>query len=219
MSGDDFTPDDGLIRLFPLPNVVLFPGAMLPLHIFEARYRQMTTDALAGDRLITMALPRPGWESDYAGSPAIHQVACVGRIMAEQQLPDGRFNILLRGLMRVHITEEVTRPKRYRTARVDAIDELPCTDAAVDTEWRDWLRTQAPELFQDHTELRERFLKLVDEGLALGALADVVAFTVPFDAEFKQKLLEERDVKRRLEHLAQQLSAQRRPFPPDFSAN
>src|SRR5437868_12939738 len=98
MSSDKLTPDDGVIRLFPLPKLVLFPGAMQPLHIFEPRYRQMTADALAGDRLIAMVLPRPGWEKDYYGRPAIHTTACIGTITSDQRLDDGRFNILLRGV-------------------------------------------------------------------------------------------------------------------------
>src|SRR5204863_9636969 len=88
----------GTARLFPLPNVVLFPHVVQPLHIFEPRYRQMTADALAGDQLIAPALLRPGWEGDYEGRPATYPVVCVGKIVSEQQLPDGRFNILLRGL-------------------------------------------------------------------------------------------------------------------------
>src|SRR5438105_12477392 len=128
MSGDALTPDDGLIRLFPLPNLVLFPGAMQPLHIFEPRYRQMTAHALAGDRLIGMALPLPGWEKDDAGRPAIHPVACIGRIVAEQRLPDGRFNILLRGLRRMRVIEEVVQTTLYRVARVEWLDEIPCED-------------------------------------------------------------------------------------------
>src|SRR5438874_11474896 len=90
----------GKVRLFPLPNLVLFPHVMQPLHIFEPRYRQLTEDALDGDRLITLVLPLPGWEKDYADKPALHSIGCVGKIMAEQRLEDGRFNILLRGLAR-----------------------------------------------------------------------------------------------------------------------
>src|SRR5271163_2101154 len=100
----------GTARLFPLPNLVFFPHAMQPLHIFEPRYRQMTADALAGDRLIALVLPRPGWEADNTGRPALHPVACVGRILAEQRLSDGRYNILLRGLSRVRIIDEVPGP-------------------------------------------------------------------------------------------------------------
>src|ERR1700752_3118620 len=93
----------GTARLFPLPNLVLFPSLLQALHIFEPRYRQMTADALAGDRLIAMVLLRPGWEADYDGRPPVHEVACLGRIAAEQRLPDGRFNLQLRGLSRARI--------------------------------------------------------------------------------------------------------------------
>src|SRR5215471_4819338 len=95
----------GIARLFPLPNVVLFPHLVLPLHIFEPRYRQMTTDALAGDRLLAMTLLKPGWESDYEGMPEIYPIACLGRIQAEKRLPDGRLNLQLRGLTRIRIVE------------------------------------------------------------------------------------------------------------------
>src|SRR5262249_6167709 len=93
----------GTVRLFPLPNVVLFPQAIQPLHVFEPRYRQMTADALASDRLITLVLLQPGWETDYAGTPEICSVACVGQVVADQGLPDGRYNLLLRGLRRARI--------------------------------------------------------------------------------------------------------------------
>src|SRR5947208_12924499 len=99
----DFT---GTARLFPLTNLVLFPHVMQPLHVFEPRYRQMTADALAGDRLIALALLKPGWEPDYEGRPDLFPVACLGRIVAEQKLEDGRFNILLRGLARVRMVKE-----------------------------------------------------------------------------------------------------------------
>src|SRR5581483_8559229 len=99
----------GTARLFPLPNLVLFPHVMQPLHIFEPRYRQMTTDALDGDRLIALALLRPGWEADYDGKPVIYPVACLGRIVAEQRLEDGRYNILLRGLSRIRVLEELAQ--------------------------------------------------------------------------------------------------------------
>ena len=84
---DDLSPLSGFcgkVRLFPLPNLVLFPEVMQPLHIFEPRYRQMTADALAGDRLIALGLLRPGWEADYDGKPAIYPVACLGRVVPGQ---------------------------------------------------------------------------------------------------------------------------------------
>src|SRR3954471_18886278 len=114
---------DGPVRLFPLPNLVLFPQVVQPLHVFEQRYRQMTADALAGDRLIAMALLRPGWEADYDGKPAIHPVACLGRVVAEQRLDDGRYNILLRGLSRIRVVKEISQGKLYRTARVELLGD------------------------------------------------------------------------------------------------
>src|ERR1700681_1308865 len=104
----------GVARLFPLPNVVLFPHVVQPLHIFEPRYRQMTADALAGDRLIGLTLLQPGWEAGYAGRPPVHAVGCLGTIVAEQTLDDGRFNILLRGVSRFRVEREVPNTKLYR---------------------------------------------------------------------------------------------------------
>src|SRR6266496_3253962 len=112
----DLSDFGGIARLFPLPNLVLFPHVMQPLHIFEPRYRQMTADALDSDRLIALALLQPGWEANYDGKPAIQGIACLGRIAAEQCLDDGRYNILLRGLSRVRIVEESPTGKLYRCA-------------------------------------------------------------------------------------------------------
>src|SRR3977135_4083932 len=95
-----------LLPLFPLPNVVLFPNVFLPLHIFEPRYREMVADALTSDRMIGMVLLRPGWEGDYEGRPPVYPVACSGVITHVERLPDGRYNIVLRGLERVRIIEE-----------------------------------------------------------------------------------------------------------------
>src|SRR5215471_18460248 len=137
-----------IIPLFPLPNVVLFPQVMLPLHIFEPRYRQLTVDALAGDRLIGMVLLRPGWESDYEGRPALYQTGCLGRILAEQRLDDGRFNILLRGITRVRLVVEIEHDKLYRSARVE-----PVSDCGVPIE------TIAAPLRQDLGRLVKRWFQ------------------------------------------------------------
>src|SRR5204862_2647939 len=88
-------PGKSTVPLFPLPNVVLFPRAVLPWHIFEERYLAMTADALRGDRLIAMALLKTGWERDYYSTPAIEPVVCVGHILTHEQLADGKYNLLL----------------------------------------------------------------------------------------------------------------------------
>ena len=110
------------IPIFPLPNAVLFPNVFLPLHVFEPRYRTMVADALAGDRIIGMALLRLGYETDYEGRPPVYEVGCAGLITHAQPLPDGRFDIVLRGLEKFRITgEDETRP--YRIGRVDPLLE------------------------------------------------------------------------------------------------
>jgi Lon protease-like protein len=110
------------IPIFPLPNAVLFPNVFLPLHIFEPRYREMVTDALAGDRIIGMVLLQPGYEANYEGRPAIYPVGCAGVITHSEPLEDGRFNIVLRGLEKFRVTGE-ERGKRYRVAQVEPLPE------------------------------------------------------------------------------------------------
>src|ERR1700674_2065228 len=105
-----------LLPLFPLPTVVLFPNVFLPLHIFEPRYREMTTDAIASDRMIGMVLLQSGWEHDYEGCPPVYRIGCSGVITHVERLQDGRYNIVLRGLERFRILEE-DRGRLYRLAR------------------------------------------------------------------------------------------------------
>ncbi|MSO55616.1 MAG: hypothetical protein EXQ55_01650 [Acidobacteria bacterium] len=123
------------IPLFPLPNVVLFPAAVLPLHIFEPRYRAMVADALEGERLIGMVMPRPGWEADYECTPAVYAIGCAGFIAHADRRPDGCYNILLHGLEKFRIVQE--RPVRagvemYRVAHIETIAEAPDTRVASD---------------------------------------------------------------------------------------
>ena len=111
-----------LLPIFPLPNVVLFPNVFLPLHIFESRYREMVADAVKSDRLIGMALLRPGWEHDYEGRPPVYPVGCSGVITHVDRLQDGRYNIVLRGVERFRIREEDHRLS-YRRAVVDSLPD------------------------------------------------------------------------------------------------
>ena len=116
------------IPLFPLPNVVLFPGAFLALHIFEPRYRVMLADALAGDRVIGIVLLRPGWEPDYEGWPPVYPIGCAGAISHADRLDDGHYNIIVRGLEKFRIVSETARgpapiPRAYRVARIEPLPE------------------------------------------------------------------------------------------------
>jgi len=214
---------DGTARLFPLPNLVFFPHVMQPLHIFEPRYRQMTADALAGDRLIALVLPKPDWEADYAGKTAIHAVGAIGTIVSDQKIDDGRYNILLKGLSRIRIHEEIAHDTLYRTARVERLLEAPLAGAALEKKWRRKLAELVPTWFAGQHAVLEQFRNLLSSDLPLGPLCDILAFALPLDIEVKQTLLEEVDVEKRLTRLLRNTTGESTPtqqkFPPDFSEN
>ena len=113
------------IPIFPLPSVVLFPNVFLPLHIFEPRYRQMFSEALAGDRMIGMVLLRPGYEADYEGQPPIYATGCSGLITHSERLDDGRYNVVLRGIEKftINAEEEPADGRLYRSAVITPVDE------------------------------------------------------------------------------------------------
>lgn len=214
----DFT---GVTRLFPLPGLVLFPHAVQALHIFEPRYRQMTADALADDRLIALILLRPGWEDNYDDRPAVHPVACLGRVVADHLLPDGRYNLMVRGLARVRLIEEPPTDKLYRVARAAVLPDV--VSAEVDELMG--LRTGLADLIlprEKEGAVREQLLTLFQGELPLGRLCDVLAFALPLPPEAKQELLEEPCVPtraRRLMEAFRALVGAGRSFPPAFSAN
>src|SRR5262249_4160853 len=167
-----------IIPVFPLPNVVLFPQVMLPLHIFEPRYRLMTADALAGDRFLGMVLLRPGWESDYQGRPAVYPVGCLGRILAEQRLDDGRFNLVLRGVARMRLSKEIEQDKPYRYARAELLTDLAVPPTAETVQLREELAAEATRWFQAMGAGAEQLYKLLQSNLTLGPLSDVLSFAL-----------------------------------------
>jgi len=209
-----------VVPLFPLPNVVLFPKAVLPLHIFEERYKTMTRDALASDRLIAMALLRPGWEKDYHSRPAIEPVVCVGRIVSWEELPDGRFNFLLQGLMRARVAREIpgaaqggdwTKP--YRAARLQPLEQRISDLDRVEA-GREALHLLFSESPLGHTPIGRKFAELTQSDLATSDLADLVAYNFVDDVVAKQRLLAEPDLSRRLPALIDALGV---AAPPPLS--
>jgi Lon protease-like protein len=216
---------DGTARLFPLPNLVLFPHVVQPLHIFEPRYRQMTADALAADRLLTLVLLKPGHEAEYEQRPPIHDVACVGKVLGEQKLEDGRYNLLLRGVSRARIVKEVPSVKLYRLARVELVADRNVPPAARAGKLRRKLAELAPAWFPQQEELLEQLSRLFASDLDLGALCDIFSFALPLDIEFKQELLATPAVDRRARRLLEHLEEHKpqppppRRFPPEFSDN
>lgn len=175
--------------LFPLPNVVLFPKAILPLHIFEPRYRTMMDDALGGGQTICMALLEPGWEPDYHGSPEVYRVACVGRVVQHQRLEDGRYNVALHGETKVAI-EGFERDEPYRVARVRPLEEDRSWAASTAVE------AEVKELLELFRRVRLGESSAIDVTEMYGghvspeAVLNMVAMNLKVEANVKQELLE-----------------------------
>src|SRR5262245_15393784 len=152
------------IPLFALPNVVLFPNVFLPLHIFEPRYRQMVHQALAGDRLIGMVLLKPGYEPEYEAAPPVYDIGCAGSITHVERLPDGRFNIVLKGAERFRILSEEPPNSTvlYREGTV----------AAVPEEISDADRVQLP---RQRAELEQKLAPLFTAAHAASRLPEIMS--------------------------------------------
>jgi Lon protease-like protein len=211
-------------RLFPLPNLVFFPHSILPLHIFEARYRQMTGDALAGDQLVTMVQTQPAPASAPWPEPVpIMDVGCLGTIVQHERLPDGRFNILLLGRKRVRLKTELSSAKLYRIAEAEILDDHE-TGRPLDEERSDLLSLFRVVL-EKHRCLEENLAALLDSDMPLGVLTDIIAHALPLGPIKKQELLAEVRVELRLEALRvilRQIAEHDEPaaeFPPRFSVN
>ena len=190
------------IPIFPLPEVVFFPETVLPLHVFEPRYRQMIADCLAGDRWLAVAMLRAGWEKDYQGRPPVHGVAGAGEIIQAEMLADGRYNILLDGRARVRILEEEPPDGRlYRMARTERIENRgPSPNdrgfAGRLQELRAGHARLLMALGQSHPDVVGR---LTVAGASPGAAIDRIVSAVVPDAEVRQRLLEAADVSERLD--------------------
>lgn len=211
-------------RIFPLPNLVMFPHVVLPLHIFEPRYRQMTEDALAGDRLITMIQISPPPRGKRWDEPVpLEVVGCLGRIIRHERLPDGRFNFLLLGLKRVRVNKEINTGKLYRMVEVEILEDVPATQP--EEQARGELIGLFRQLMESHQELDPDLDELLRKEVPLGVLSDIIAHTLSLPPALKQQLLEETSVDRRVSTICtalQEVTATRglaRPFPPPFSIN
>lgn len=196
---------DGLLPLlprlpiFPLPAAQLFPRTLLPLHVFEPRYRALVRDALAGERLVGIPMLEPGYEADYGGRPAVRPICGVGQIVQSHLHPDGRYDLLLRGLGRVRIVEELPPAELYRLVRAERLDEPPpgrplAADLSALVALCDRLATVLPS---GSETLRE----LVRQESEPGAVCDVVASALLTEPGDRQRLLETLDVATRLERL------------------
>ncbi|HVG59978.1 MAG TPA: LON peptidase substrate-binding domain-containing protein [Hyalangium sp.] len=182
------------LKVFPLPSAVLFPHSVIPLHIFEPRYRELVRDALAGDRVMALAQLEPGWEADYGGRPTMQRMMCAGLIVWNEELEGGRYNILLQGVCRARLLSELSSERLYRQARVELLPDPP------------YHGPEEEQLRQAVLELSGRVPPSFSEGLipavvraSGGTLADVVAAAIIPEPERRQELLMELDVPQRLQ--------------------
>ncbi len=179
----------GEVAVFPLPNTVFFPDTVLPLHVFEPRYRAMVRDAIRGERRIAVSLLLPGWESEYAGSPKFHDVATVGRMEDIEELSDGRFDLRLVGVARVRLGRWV-REKPYRIAVCRPLEELapPEDDPRVLGAKLDLLASFSALA----RELRgpEASGVVVHDSVPFAAAVNLACATLPLEPPQRQRLLE-----------------------------
>lgn len=228
-SEPELTGFSGIARLFPLPNLVLYPGVIQPLHIFEPRYRQMMRHAIEGDQLIATALYKPDWDISLDDSPAVHNVVCIGKIMTHIELEDGRFNLLLKGLSRARIRREISTELSYRIADVELITE-PQTQFDELVDLRSKLVANYFALAQQLASDTETIHQLTEKDLPLGTLVDLIAFAIDLIPDQQQEILSTVDIKFRAIRLLELLENKFSPectspksvaceFPPEFSYN
>ena len=217
----------GLVRLFPLPNLVLFPGVIQGLHIFEPRYRELMEDALAADELITVSLLKPEWELSGSENVPIHETVCVGKIVTHTETEDGRYNLLLIGLRRARIVREIHSEKPYRLAQVEILNE-PKVEAPAQL---DLLRDQLLKQFRTFAESRnllenESIQQLLAKDVPFGLLADLIGFSTGASCHQLQDVLETVNLEARgqkvldlMRDCSTDVQNHDGDFPPRFSAN
>lgn len=195
--------------IFPLDQVTLLPQQVLPLHIFEPRYRQMVTDALDASGQIAMAVfDGRDWKQQYHGRPPIRPAVCIGHIAQHEKLPDGRYNIILRGVCRARVIKELApRDARlYREAMLEPIgleqDETPTLRALRASIEQD-LDTGPLSRLADGATLLEY---VRDDDIPTAALLELISFTLVKDREKRYRLLEEGDSDARAELVRREIA-------------
>jgi ATP-dependent Lon protease len=182
------------LPLFPLPHVVLLPGALLPLHVFESRYKRMVRDALDGPRALGVVQIIDADARDEHGHPKIAGVAGLGTIVDYVELPSGRYNIMLRGRARVSI-EELPFVPPYRRCRAEV---LASTDENVSSTAMAALIATATAFVSLVRERDKSFDFRMPKLSEPGTLADHFAQHLLIDGRDRQRVLETTSVAERV---------------------
>jgi uncharacterized protein len=194
-----------VLPIFPLPDVTFFPHTLLPLHVFEARYRAMVMDALERDRRLCVVKLQPGFEEAYAGKPPVQAVGGAGEIVSWERLATGRYNILLKGECRVRLERERPSDTLYRLWEVRRIDDVP---AASDTgPALAAIRAACARLLVALDRPTDLLDTALAPGQSAGVIADRIAAAVLPDPTVRQALLEEADVAARVARVGAALEA------------
>ncbi|MBS2013206.1 MAG: LON peptidase substrate-binding domain-containing protein [Deltaproteobacteria bacterium] len=192
------------LPIFPLPQVVFFPEAVLPLHVFEPRYRAMLRDCITTHGAMAIAQIVPG-EDDH-GRPRIAEVAAGGIIIEHQPLPDGRANIVLRGVARLRLEElEPSDGLPYRIARATILHDR---EVQVPEHDRTALVAAATMFAAEVKKHDPNFTFRLPKALEAPHLADLCAFQLIVDASARQAVLEELDPRARVTMVLDQLAMQ-----------
>jgi Lon protease-like protein len=224
----DLTGFSGVVPIFPLPNVVLFPYVALPLHVFEERYRRMVENALEEERLIAMALLKPGWETSDAETPPIHEMVCLGRITAEERFSSGEYNIVVTGIHRAVVVDEPQTDLPYRLGKLELYRDFYASEPAVSREVRHQELLLSFRRLFPKSRADSLFSQVLEADLPLGVTCDLLAAALRIGLADKQVLLEELDVDLRsdllidkIHELLPEAGPERllRRFPPTFSLN
>lgn len=207
----------GVLPIFPLPQTVLLPGEVLPLHVFEPRYRELVRDALAGHRIFGVVAIEPGHEGDQPGDPPVRGVGCAGLIIRHVELPGGRYLVWLLGISRFAIREELPSLTRYRQVRVETgplalgpREEAPGGDAL-----RLDLLAALPVLAEggaERTAPLVQVLARVDDDQLVAGMAQLLEV----EPGLRQALLEASSARERMRLLKEEvdLKLKVRPAPP-----
>jgi len=198
-------PVPAILPIFPLPDVVFFPHTLLPLHVFEARYRAMVMDALERDRRLCVVKLRPGYEARYAGKPAVHAIAGAGEIVSWERLATGRYNILLKGEGRVRLERELPSDTLYRLWEVRRLEDVAPVADVTATLAR--IRAACARLLKALDRPADLLDTALADGQPPGVVADRIAAAVLPDAVVRQALLEELAVAARVARLGTALDA------------